>query len=80
MLRVSGVPTGEAGMTSIGGNNNEMTLTGTTSGTSGVKRVFAFDIPGEYRITMGALNGQVCNFNNCTLTKVDNVSTRFYNW
>jgi hypothetical protein len=66
---VSGVPTGEGGMTNIGGNDNEMTLSGTTSGTSGVKRVFAFDIPGEYRITMGALNGQVCNFNNCTLTK-----------
>ena len=66
---VSGVPTGEGGMTNIGGNDNEMTLAGTTGGTSGVKRVFAFDIPGEYRITMGALNGQVCNFNNCTLTK-----------
>ena len=74
---VSGVPTGEAGMTSIGGNNNEMTLTGTTAGTSGVKRVFAFDIPGEYRITMGALNGQVCNFNQCTLTKNMSASQGF---
>ncbi len=32
-----------------------MTLSGTTGGSSGVKRVFAFDLPGEYRITLGAI-------------------------
>ena len=74
---VSGVPTGEGGLTGIGGNNNEMTLSGTTGGTSGVKRVFAFDIPGEYRITMGALNGQVCNYADCTLTKNMSASQGF---
>jgi hypothetical protein len=74
---VSGVPTGEGGMTSIGGNDNEMTLSGTTGGTSGVKRVFAFDIPGEYRITMGALNGQVCNYADCTVSKNMSASQGF---
>ena len=74
---VSGVPTGEGGLTGIGGNDNEMTLSGTTGGTSGVKRVFAFDIPGEYRITMGALNGQICNYADCTLTKNMSASQGF---
>ena len=74
---VSGVPTGQGGLTGIGGNNNEMTLSGTTGGTSGVKRVFAFDIPGEYRITMGALNGQICNYADCTLTKNTSASQGF---
>ena len=54
-----------------------MTLAATTSGESGVKRVFAFDIPGEYRITMGALNGQVCNYADCTLTKNTSASQGF---
>ncbi len=73
----SNVPTGEGGMTATSGNNNEMTLSGTTGGSSGVKRVFAFDIPGEYRITLGALNGQVCNYANCTLQKNTQVSQGF---
>lgn len=73
----SGVPTGEGGMTNIGGNNNEMTLSGTTGGSSGVKRVFAFDLPGEYRITLGALNGQTCNYADCTLQKNTQVSQGF---
>ncbi len=73
----SGVPTGEGGLTSIGGNNNEITLSGTTGGTSGVRRVFAFDIPGEYRITMGALNGQVCNYADCTISKNFSASQKF---
>jgi hypothetical protein len=75
-----GVPTTEGGMTSTGGNDNEMTLAGTTGGTSGVKRVFAFDIPGEYRITLGAIAGQACNYlnpNYCTLTKKTNVQQGF---
>ena len=74
---VSGVPTGEGGMTNIGGNNNEMTLSGTTGGSSGVKRVFAFDIPGEYRITLGALNGQACHYADCTVQKNTQVSQGF---
>jgi len=68
----SGVPTGESGMTNIGGNDNEMTLVGSTSASSGIKRVFAFDLAGEYRITIGAIAGEVCNYlnsNYCTLTK-----------
>ena len=73
----SNVPTGEGGMTATSGNNNEMTLSGTTGGSSGVKRVFAFDIPGEYRITMGALNGQACNYADCTLQKNTQVSQGF---
>jgi hypothetical protein len=73
----SNVPTGEGGMTATGGNNNEMTLSGTTGGSSGVKRVFAFDIPGEYRITMGALNGQVCNYADCNVQKNTQVSQGF---
>ena len=74
---VSGVPTGEGGLTGIGGNNNEMTLSGSTGGSSGIKRVFAFDIPGEYRITMGALNGQVCNYADCNVQKNTQVSQGF---
>ena len=73
----SNVPTGEGGMTATSGNNNEMTLSGTTGGSSGVKRVFAFDIPGEYRITMGALNGQACNYADCTVQKNTQVSQGF---
>ena len=74
---VLGVPTGEGGLTGIGGNNNEMTLSGSTGGSSGIKRVFAFDIPGEYRITMGALNGQVCNYADCNVQKNTQVSQGF---
>jgi len=77
---VSGVPTGQGGLVSIGGNDNEMTLSGTSSGSSGVRRVFAFDIPGEYRITMGAIAGQICNFlkpNYCNLQKNQNVRQGF---
>jgi hypothetical protein len=74
---ISGVPTGEGGMINVGGNNNEMTLSGTTGGSSGVKRVFAFDIPGEYRITLGALNGQACNYADCTVQKNTQVSQGF---
>jgi len=66
---LSNVPIGESGFQSTTGNDNEVTLTGSVSQTSGVKRVFAFDLPGEYRITMGALNGQVCNYADCTVTK-----------
>ena len=73
----SNVPTGEGGMIATSGNNNEMTLSGTTGGSSGVKRVFAFDIPGEYRITMGALNGQACNYADCTVQKNTQVSQGF---
>ena len=76
----SGVPTGESGMTNIGGNDNEMTLVGSTSALSGIKRVFAFDLPGEYRITIGAIAGEVCNYlnaNYCTLTKNTNVLQGF---
>ena len=64
-------------MTNIGGNNNEMTLSGTTGGLSGVKRVFAFDLPGEYRITLGALNGQACHYADCTVQKNTQVSQGF---
>ncbi len=74
---VSGVPNGEGGLTSIGGNNNEITLSGTTGGASGVRRVFAFDIPGEYRITMGALNGQICNYADCNISKNFYASQKF---
>jgi len=73
----SNVPTGEGGMTATSGNNNEMTLSGTTGGSSGVKRVFAFDLPGEYRITLGALNGQACNYADCTVQKNTQVSQGF---
>ena len=66
---LTNVPVGESGFQSVSGNNNEVTLTGSTSQTSGIKRVFAFDLPGEYRITMGALNGQVCNYADCSVTK-----------
>tara|TARA_B100001175_G_scaffold118935_2_gene101105 strand:+ start:14441 stop:18511 length:4071 start_codon:yes stop_codon:yes gene_type:complete len=74
---LTNVPVGESGFQSVSGNNNEVTLTGSVSQTSGIKRVFAFDLPGEYRITMGALNGQVCNYSNCSVTKNQSATQGF---
>jgi len=67
---------GEGGMTNTSGTN-KMTLGASLTSTSGVRRVFAFDLPGEYRITMGALEGTGCNWNNCASTKNINVSQGF---
>ena len=67
---------GEGGMTNTSGTN-KMTLGASLTSTSGVRRVFAFDLPGEYRITMGALEGTGCNWNDCASTKNINVSQGF---
>tara|TARA_R110000751_G_scaffold87893_9_gene174014 strand:- start:4512 stop:8807 length:4296 start_codon:yes stop_codon:yes gene_type:complete len=70
-------PVGEGGWFGNSYTANEMVLDASSSSTSGMRRVYAFDLPGEYRITNGALEGNGCNWNNCSSTKNINVSQGF---